>query len=203
MRNTVIITLLILISAAVSAQNTILLSPQKSAAAPTPPVNRDARRAAAVAKVQGGQVQSAKGLDGGDLTPQQYSTSEPMMYSTAPNPATTLSVHGDEKPRDVRKGRGQVYFGVFTPVTELHFVQFGVFCKNTPVTNAPDLDGVYLIWHAESTCPGAEQGAAYIVKGYPTAEEAKAAVLEFKARGMDCWYNPALTGAEVEIIGVR
>ena len=35
------------------------------------------------------------------------------------------------------------------------------------------------------------------------AEEAKAAVLEFKARGMDCWYNPALTGAEVEIIGVR
>lgn len=134
----------------------------------------------------------------GDLSPVTYST----VSEIAPDPGTTVTVNGQERFRDVRAGKGQIHFGVFTPVDEL-FVQFGVFCKDTPVTHAPAVDGVYLVWHAESTCPSGDKGAAYIVKGLPTAEEAKEEVKQLKAQGIDCWYNPALTGAKVEIIGVR
>jgi hypothetical protein len=60
-----------------------------------------------------------------------------------------------------------------------------------------------LLWHEGSRCPGGAEGACYIVKGYNTVEEAKAAVSRFKSSGVECWYNPALTGAAVEVIGVR
>lgn len=162
-----------------------------------------ARRAQALAKVQGATVPkqiSAKGL-----TPAQYSTDGyvPTQYSTESISPTTVTVNGSNVSRDVRKGRGQVGDKLFTPVAELHFVQFAVYCKNTPVDKAPPIEGLMLIWHAGSNCPGGEPGASYIVKGYETAEEAKDAVLRFKANRIDCWYNPALTGAAVEVIGVR
>lgn len=166
------------------------------------PSDVESRRAAALAKVQGtqGSTTTAKGL-----RPAEYSTDDPapMMYSTPPDPATTVTVNGQQVQRNVRKGRGQVGNELFTPVSELHFVQFAVYCKDTPVDKAPSIDGMYLIWHPGSTCPGGEKGASYIVKGYTTPDDAKAAVLSYKAAGIDCWYNPALTGAEVEIIGVR
>jgi hypothetical protein len=128
------------------------------------------------------------------------------MYSTTPEPeepVTTVTVNGLNVQRSVRKGRGQVGDELFTPVSELHYVQFAVYCKDTPVDKAPGIDGLYLLWHPGSTCPGGAKGASYIVKGYTTPEEAKAAVASYKASKIDCWYNPALTGAEVEIIGVR
>ena len=160
------------------------------------------RRAAAVAKVQGTQsgAASAKGL-----SPAMYSTdgTAPVTYSAAPDPATTVTVNGQHVQRSVRKGSGQVGNNLFTPVSELHYVQFAVYCKDTPVDKAPAIEGLYLLWHPGSTCPGGEQGASYIVKGYNSAEEAKAAVATYKAAKVDCWYNPALTRAEVEIIGVR
>ncbi|MFN0013487.1 MAG: hypothetical protein ACKVU2_02970 [Saprospiraceae bacterium] len=166
----------------------------------------ESRRAAALAKVQGTQGGStAKGL-----RPSEYNTSggtSPAMYSTtsaaAPDPSTTVTVNGLNVQRNVRKGRGQVGNDLFTPVSELHYVQFAVYCRDTPVDKAPSIGGLYLLWHPGSTCPGGEKGASYIVKGYTTADEAKAAVLSYKANRVDCWYNPALTGAEVEIIGVR
>lgn len=165
----------------------------------------ESRRAAALAKVQGRTTlpanTSAKGL-----SPATYSTDEeptPVTYSTAPNPATTVTVNGDRVARSVRKGSGQVGNDIFTPVSELHYVQFAVYCKNTPVDKAPSIDGLYLLWHPTSVCPGGEQGASYIVKGYTTPEEAKVAVKEYMAKGIECWYNPTLSGAEVEIIGVR
>jgi len=160
------------------------------------------RRAAAVAKVQSTQsgAASAKGL-----SPATYSTdgTAPVTYSAAPDPATTVTVNGQHVQRSVRKGSGQVGNDLFTPVSELHYVQFAVYCKDTPVDKAPAIEGLYLLWHPGSTCPGGEQGASYIVKGYNSAEEAKAAVAAYKAAKVDCWYNPALTRAEVEIIGVR
>lgn len=131
------------------------------------------------------------------------------MYSTsavaAPEPesSTTVTVNGLYVQRNVRPGRGQVGNELFTPVSELHYVQFAVYCKDAPVDKAPAIEGLYLLWHPGSTCPGGAKGASYIVKGYTTPEEAKAAVATYRARGFDCWYNPALTGAEVEIIGVR
>ncbi|MCK6693206.1 MAG: hypothetical protein L6Q97_14055 [Thermoanaerobaculia bacterium] len=194
----------------VSAQSATILAPQKAPASPAPatvepasglPANGDARRAAAVAKVQGKTPATARSAKGDDMSPVTYSTMS--AAEAGSEPATTVTVNGKEQYRDVRRGRGQEHFGVFTPVDELHFVQFGVFCNDAPVTHAPDVDGVYLVWHAESTCPGGTRGAAYIVKGFPTAEEAKAEASALKARGIDCWYNPVLTGVKVEIIGVR
>ncbi len=162
----------------------------------------DARRAAALAKVQGrpANTATAKGL-----APAQYSTDglTPVAYDYAPDPATTVTVNGQQVQRNVRKGRGQVGSDLFTPVSELHYVQFAVYCKDTPVDKAPAIEGLYLLWHPGSTCPGGASGASYIVKGYTTADEARAAVLAYKAQKIDCWYNPALTGAEVEVIGVR
>lgn len=210
MRNLFLL-LLTLLAVAASAQKTTLLMPkQGTGPAPTPatystpstiiPARGDSRRAAAVSKVQRTTTSTAKsGATDGDLRPMTYST----VSEAAPNPATTVTVNGKEQLRDVRKGRGQVHFGVFTPVNELYFIQFGVFCNDTPVTHAPAVDGVYLVWHAESTCPGGTQGAAYIVKGLPTAEEAKAEAKLLMSQGIECWYNPVLTGAKVEIIGVR
>jgi hypothetical protein len=161
----------------------------------------EARRAAALAKVQGRQsattaksIRPAEYGPGGSVAPVTYS---------APDPSTTVTVNGENVQRDVRKGRGQVGNELFTPVSELYYVQFAVYCKDTPVDKAPGIDGLYLLWHPGSICPGGAKGASYIVKGYTTADEARAAVSAYKASNIDCWYNPALTGAEVEIIGVR
>ncbi|MCC6461689.1 MAG: hypothetical protein IT260_14535 [Saprospiraceae bacterium] len=202
-----------------------LLKPQQQPAPSTAPVTYDTgantnptpvsvspapsgRRAAAVAKVQGSQPASnAKGLrpaeysTGNDMSPAMYSTES--LSTPAPAPATTVTVNGQNVQRQVQKGRGQVGNELFTPVSELHYVQFAVYCQDTPVDKAPTIDGLYLLWHPGSTCPNGEQGASYIVKGYVTPQEAKDAVAAYKAAKIDCWYNPALTGAEVEIIGVR
>ena len=184
-----------------------------STSSPAPAVSEAdaaARRAAALAKVQGtpsptpAATTTSKGL-----APAQYSTGgvSPAMYSTptpvSAEPLTTVTVNGLNVQRNVKKGSGQVGNDLFTPVSELHYVQFAVYCKDTPVDKAPSIDGLYLLWHPGSTCPGGAKGASYIVKGYTTAGEAKAAVASYKASKIDCWYNPALTGAEVEIIGVR
>jgi len=210
MRNLFLL-LLTFLAVTASAQKTTLLVPkQGTQPAPAPatystpstvtPARGDSRRAAAVSKVQRATTSTAKSVaTDGDLRPMTYST----VSEAAPNPATTVTVNGKEQLRNVRKGHGQVHFGVFTPVNELYFIQFGVFCNDTPVTHAPAVDGVYLVWHAESTCPGGTQGAAYIVKGLPTAEEAKAEAKLLMSKGIECWYNPVLTGAKVEIIGVR
>lgn len=166
-----------------------------------------ARRAAALAKVQGKQtpppapVAGPMAVDARSVAPVTYSTST--VAPPEPDPSTTVTVNGLNVQRTVRPGRGQVGNELFTPVSELHYVQFAVYCKDTPVDKAPAIEGLYLLWHPGSTCPGGAKGASYIVKGYTTPEEAKAAVAAFKARGVECWYNPALTGAEVEIIGVR
>lgn len=177
-------------------------APASTSVAETP-AEAEARRKAAIAKVQGTTTQptlSAKGL-----SPATYSTesTQPVTYSAPSVPATTMVVNGNNVQRTVVKGSGQVGADLFTPVSELHFVQFAVYCRDTPVDRAPSIDGLYLLWHPGSTCPGDAKGASYIVKGYTTPEEAKSAVYEYKARGIDCWYNPALSGAEVEIIGVR
>lgn len=170
------------------------------------------RRAAAVSKVQQPIARSftAKGLEPAlystiGPSPTQYSTDGPSQtqYSTKPNPSTTFTVNGANVQRKVRKGEGQVGNLLFRPITEMHYVQFAVYCKNTPVDKAPPIEGLMLLWHEGSKCPGGEEGACYIVKGYDTAEDAKEAVLRHKANHIDCWYNPALTGAAVEVIGVR
>ncbi len=172
----------------------------------------ETRRAAALAKVQGKQAPpltstaAPSALSARQVAPATYSTTtsvSPLPMSVDPEPATTVTVNGLNVQRTVRPGRGQVGNELFTPVSELHFVQFAVYCKDTPVDKAPPIEGLYLLWHPGSTCPGGAKGASYIVKGYTSPEEAKAAVAAFRARGIDCWYNPVLTGAEVEIIGVR
>jgi hypothetical protein len=217
-KKTLALLLLTWSAAQISAQTTLLQpykpgstqtapAPQTYSTQTAPPVESAAdaanRRKAALSKVQGSQPKTLAAKGGGPA-PAQYSTdAAPAMYSTPPNPSTTMTVNGLNVQRSVRKGIGQVGNDLFTPVSELHFVQFAVYCKDTPVDKAPAIDGLFLLWHEGSKCPGNEEGASYIVKGYISAEEAKAAVLDFKAQKIDCWYNPALTGAEVEVIGVR
>ncbi|MDO8971123.1 MAG: hypothetical protein Q7U74_10575 [Saprospiraceae bacterium] len=185
--------------------NTQAQAPQ-TYSTPTPEAVSDAasRRKAALSKVQGTAPTKSFTAKGG-VAPAQYSTDGPIPveYVAAPMPATTFTVNGANVERKVRKGQGQVGDLLFTPISELHYVQFAVYCKNTPVDKAPQIEGLMLLWHEGSKCPGGETGACYIVKGYNTADEAKAAVLQFKANRFDCWYNPALTGAAVEVIGVR
>jgi hypothetical protein len=178
-------------------------APANTSAAETP-AEAEARRKAAIAKVQGAAAQPALSAKG--APPATYSTenTEPVTYSSDPSvPATTMVVNGSAVQRTVTKGNGQVGDDLFTPVSELHFVQFAVYCRDTPVDKAPSISGLYLLWHPGSNCPGGAKGASYIVKGYATPEEAKSAVFDYKAKGIDCWYNPALSGAEVEIIGIR
>ncbi len=208
-KKTLFILLFISTALHVSAQVTTVrrYNPTGSSATPQTYSNESAsdaatRRAAALSKVQGAPVKSfsSKGT-----APAQYSTDGPVPveYVSAPNPATTFTVNGASVERNVRKGQGQVGNLLFTPIAELHYVQFAVYCKNTPVDKAPPIEGLMLLWHEGSKCPGGEAGACYIVKGYETAEDAKAAVNQYKASRIDCWYNPALTGAAVEVIGVR
>lgn len=193
-------------TALVSAQVTKVRSynPTSTATAPAePPADPAARRAAALSKVQGSTP--AKSMQSKGDRPAEYSTEDPtpVEYSAPSTPATTMTVNGLNVQRSVRKGKGQVGDELFTPVSELYYVQFAVYCKDTPVDKAPPIEGLLLLWHGGSKCPGGAEGASYIVKGYNSAEEAKTAVLRFKANKIDCWYNPALTGAEVEVIGIR
>lgn len=121
----------------------------------------------------------------------------------APVAATTVKIHGHNAERNVRIGWGPEGSDLFTPVGELYYVQFAVYCQEVPVDKAPAIEGLYLLWHPGTKCPDGAQGASYIVKGFTTVEEAKSAVKDYKAARIDCWYNPMLSGAEVEIIGVR
>lgn len=207
MKKTLFFMLFVWTAVQVSGQVTVVrrYNPSGETAKTNTPVesaeDRASRRAAALSKVQG----SSKSLTSKGVRPTEYSTDaqRPAEYATAPSPSTTMTVNGLDVQRNVRKGKGQVGDELFTPVGELFYVQFAVYCKDTPVDKAPPIDGLMLLWHGGSQCPGGELGASYIVKGYNTADEAKAAVLQFKSKRIDCWYNPALTGAEVEVIGVR
>jgi hypothetical protein len=171
------------------------------------PAEAELRRRAAIAKVQGSLAQPAMSAKG--EAPATYSTNDPAPAAAAyatpppPPPGTTMVVNGNYVQRSIAKGEGQEGNAQFTPVGELHFVQFAVYCRDTPVDKAPAIDGLYLLWHPGSNCPDGAKGASYIVKGYTTPEEAKNAMANFKSMGIDCWYNPALSGAEVEIIGIR
>ncbi|MGI9159654.1 MAG: hypothetical protein ACR2K1_07870 [Saprospiraceae bacterium] len=178
-------------------------APPAPVAAETP-AEAELRRRAAIAKVQGSLAQPAMSAKG--EAPVTYSTNDPApaaVYPLAPAPGTTMVVNGNYVQRSIAKGAGQEGNAPFTPVGELHFVQFAVYCRDTPVDKAPAIDGLYLLWHPGSNCPDGAKGASYIVKGYTTPEEAKNAMANFKSMGIDCWYNPALSGAEVEIIGIR
>lgn len=224
MHRSIFVTLFALLAHTSIGQNPVVYrryNPSESATAPQPagtaerpatystPVeaNQELRRSAALAKVYGKSVAPATystARGGEELTPMTYSTtSDTPDPNPVDEPVTTVTVNGLDVQRQVRKGSGQVGNELFTPVTELYYVQFAVYCRDTPVDKAPPIDGLYLLWHPGSACPGGAQGASYIVKGYTSPDEARAAVNSFKASKIDCWYNPALTGAEVEIIGVR
>lgn len=161
--------------------------------------NAEARRAAALSKMQSKSNSrtgdapasaTAKGKVGKDPVVQEENT-------------TTLTLNGQNVQRNISRGLGQEGDRLFTPIAELFFVQFAVYCKDTPVDKAPPVEGLMLVWHEGTFCPEGEEGACYIVKGFESAEKAKDAALQFRENGIDCWYNPSLTGAQVEVIGVR
>lgn len=162
-------------------------------------VNAEARRAAALSKVQ-----SKSGSHTGEApvsaTAKGKGSKDPV---TQEENTTTMTLNGQNVQRNISRGLGQEGDRLFTPIAELFFVQFAVYCKDTPVDKAPPVEGLMLVWHEGTFCPEGEEGACYIVKGFESAEKAKAAALQFRENGIDCWYNPALTGAQVEVIGVR
>lgn len=189
---------LLLVATQIWGQQINLLVPQKKGAAPQAAASDvSARRAERVAHVWG-------------TTPPADAT-RPVTYSygdeatpaaAASSGKTTMTVNGAEKSRAVKRGVGVDWHESFVPINELHYVQFNVYCCNTPVTAAPPVAGCILGWHAESRCTSGEVGALYMVKGYASAEEARAAVAALRASGIDCWYNASLTGVALEILGV-
>lgn len=119
--------------------------------------------------------------------------------------AQEINYKAVEKTRIIPKGVGQVFSLDFTPVTEFHFVQFGVYPIKTDwrKIKAPEQIGqVWLIRHNETIIKGVDEiGGYYIVKPYPNRTEADAAVSTFRSRKIRCWYNPDLTGANFTLVG--
>jgi hypothetical protein len=162
-------------------------------------VNAEARRAAALSKVQSGNnSRTNEAPPSATAKGRADSESEPTEEST-----TTMTLNGQQVQRNISRGLGQEGDRLFTPIAELYFVQFAVYCKDTPVNKAPPVEGLMLVWHEGTFCPEGEEGACYIVKGCESVEKAKTAAVRFREDGIDCWYNPALTGAQVEVIGIR
>lgn len=162
-------------------------------------MNAEARRAAALSKVQA-KTNSRNGEVPPSAAAKGKANSNP--ESDEEN-TTTMTLNGQNVQRNISRGLGQEGDRLFTPIAELFFVQFAVYCKDTPVDKAPPVEGLMLVWHEGTFCPEGEEGACYIVKGFESVEKAKSAALQFRENGIDCWYNPSLTGAQVEVIGVR
>ncbi|MEM0993433.1 MAG: hypothetical protein AAF806_25770 [Bacteroidota bacterium] len=119
----------------------------------------------------------------------------------------TFTYNGDRKARIIPPGTGKEYSENFIFFTDLHFVQFGVYSSdyNRYEIKAPKEAGqVWLIYHRDTQIQKANNflGAYYIVKAFGSAAEARAAVDAFKARKIDCWYNPDLTNIEFVLIGI-
>lgn len=126
----------------------------------------------------------------------------PVEYNATPTTkTTTVTVNGELVEMKIKKGNGQTFNGIFTPVAEQFFIQFGVFCKNTPVNGAPPVEGVLLIWHPGSKCPGwtegDEIGAIRLVKGFATEVAAKAAMASLAEAGIVTTYKGQLGAFEI------
>lgn len=171
-------------------------SPEKTA---DEEVNAEARRAAALSKMQSKSNSRTENVPAAAAVKGKTSNDP---FAREEN-TTTMTLNGQNVQRNISRGLGQEGDRLFTPIAELFFVQFAVYCKDTPVDKAPPVEGLMLVWHEGTFCPEGEEGACYIVRGFESAEKAKAAAVQFREDGIDCWYNPSLTGAQVEVIGVR
>ena len=72
------------------------------------------------------------GVRAGSLVAVKPAPARPALYGVeppAPVAATTVKVHGHNAERNVRIGRGPEGNDLFTPVGELYYVQFAVYCK--------------------------------------------------------------------------
>jgi len=119
----------------------------------------------------------------------------------------TFTYNGDQKARLITPGVGKEYSENFVFFDNLHFVQFGVYSSdyNRYEIKAPKGAGqVWLIYHQDTQVQktGNFRGAYYIVKAFGSAEEARTAVQTFKARKIDCWYNPELTNIRFVLMGI-
>ena len=118
---------------------------------------------------------------------------------------TTLSAQcfdakGKYVERTIDQGRGQEFSGGFISIDDFHFVQFAVYAgdKNPAEIRPPQGIGqVWLIGHAETYIRNRNRqtGALYIVKPFPTGDQARAAANAYSKRGIECWYNPELTNS--------
>lgn len=116
-----------------------------------------------------------------------------------------LYYRSGEKTRTILPGLGQEYNEPLIPVDKFFFVQFGVYEEgnlNPHEIKAPSGIGqVWLIFHQGTVVHGKEnRGAYYIVKPFSSIEEAQRAISSYRESGMECWYNPALTGASFQLI---
>lgn len=108
--------------------------------------------------------------------------------------------------RVINPGTGQNFSRDFICSTCFHFVQFGVYQANTDkydIRAPQDVGEVWLIRHDKTMVKGNTQpGAYYIVKAFSSENEARLFANNCKKEGLDCWYNPNLTGTEFDLLSI-
>lgn len=92
----------------------------------------------------------------------------------------------------------------FTCSTCFHFVQFGVYKGTTDKYSIQAPEGIPEIWliKHDHTLINGQMGAMYMVKAFGTESQARSFATSQKNRGIPCWYNPSLTGADFELLSV-
>ena len=94
----------------------------------------------------------------------------------------------------------------FLCATCFHFVQFAVYNGgvNKYDIKAPrGISDIWLIRHNQSYVRGSSHpGAVYMVKAFSKVDEARRFAQDCKRKGLDCWYNPKLSGVRFELLSI-
>ncbi len=121
--------------------------------------------------------------------------------------AQEMKFEDQYKERYIPPGKGQVFDRDLLPVYDFHFVQFGVYPRekvNPYTLRAPSQAGhCWVILHNETVIKGVgSPGAYYIVKPFLSEVRARQYVDILKRMGVECWYNPELTGVSFSLISM-
>lgn len=105
------------------------------------------------------------------------------------------------------KRNGKDYDHDFIPIKHFYFVQFGVYLDHVDSNRikSPGIsDEVWLIHHKHTKIEGKKKaGAYYIVMPHSSEKIAKAEVKSLRKKGISCWYNKELTGANFTLVATN
>ena len=119
--------------------------------------------------------------------------------------AQEMHYKSGEKKRIILPGQGQEFSEPFIPVDKFFFVQFGVYQDDNQSPHQIKAPGgigqVWLIHHSGTKVSGQQEGGAfYIVQPFTSSQKAIDAVQTYKDEGIECWFNPGLTGVSFQLV---